>query len=205
VRLPLTAAWLDRLTLGDVIEVSVSTLPDGTGARGLLNRRVQIIGIDEDLDTGDLTVEALLFTTAYGYAPCAKVESISGAVVEFAGAYASSIGDYAGSGLATYEYTAGDYGATTFAVGDVVELVERNNASPFAPEQRTIVAIDPTIPNITLDTAPSATWAGLPWVDVRTAPYSVCVTAQRDQWAYGCSSTAPQEIVSGVPGRKWAV
>lgn len=205
VRLPLTAAWLDRLTLGDVIEVSVSTLPDGTGARGLLNRRVQVIGIDEDLDTGDVTVEALLFTTAYGYAPCAKVESISGAVVELAGAYASSIGDYAGSGLATYEYTAGDYGATTYAVGDVVELVERNNSSPFAPEQRTIVAVDPTIPNVTLDTAPSATWATLPWVDVRTAPYSVCVTAQRDKWAYGCSSTAPQEIVAGVPGRKWAV
>lgn len=205
VRLPVTQEYRDALELGDMIEVSVSTLPDGAGARGMLQRRAQVIGIAENLDTGDLTIEALIFATAYGYAPCAKVDSISGATIYLAtDAGVSRIHDYAGSALSTYDGTAHDGGASRFAVGDVVELVQRNAYSPAAPEQRTVVAVTPAGPSVTLDAAPGAGWGALSWVDLRTAAYSVCVTDQKSKWAFACSSTAPQEITAGVEGRKWA-
>jgi hypothetical protein len=205
VRLPVTQEFRDAIELGDMIEVSVTTLPDGAGERGMLQRRAQVIGRAENLDTGDLTFEALLFSTAYGYAPCAKVDSISGATIYLVSdAGFSRIRDYAGSFLATYDGTANDGGASKFAVGDVVELVQRNAYSPAAPEQRTVVAVTPAGPSITLDAAPSAGWGALSWVDLRTAAYSVCVTDQKTKWAFACDSTTPQEIAAGVEGRKWA-
>lgn len=205
VRLPLTQQYRDAFELGDVIEATVATLPDGAGARGLDAQRLQVIGIAEDLDTGDLTVEALWFPLAYGYAPCVRVASIAGSLLTIdTGAGVSRIGDYSGSGLSTYTGTANDGGASRFAVGDVVELVQRNAASPAAPEQRTVTSVDPTVPSIKLDAAPAGGWGALSWVDLRTAAYSVCVADQKNRWAFACGSTAPQEIATGVPGRKWA-
>lgn len=203
VRLPLTQQYRDAFELGDVIEITAVTLPDGTGARGLSERRVQVIGVAENLDTGDITAEALLFPTAYGYAPCAKVNSIAGDELTLQTGF-TRIEDYAGSGLSTYSGTASDGGASWFNVGDVVELVQRNAASPATPEQRTVIAVDPSAPSITLDTSPAGFWSATPWVDVRTARYSVCVTDQQNRWAFVCGSSAPQEIKTGVPGRKWA-
>lgn len=204
VRLPLTSAWVDRITIGDILEVSVSTLPAGNGSRGLVERRVQVIGVAEDLDTGAVTVEALLFATAYGYAPCAKVASISGATLTLDTEYIESCSDYAGSSLGSYTGTVNDGGASMFDVDDVVELVERDNASPLAPETFKVASVDPAVPSITLDAAPSAPWASVAWADVRTAPYAIASNTQRERWAFVCGSTAPQEIATGVRGRKWS-
>lgn len=204
VRLPLTSAFVDRLKLGDIIEVSVSTLPSGSGTRGMVSRRVQVIGLSEDLDTGAVTVEALLFATAYGYAPCAKVESISGSTLTLATEYIESCSDYAGSSLASYSGTPNDGGASMFAVDDLVELVERDNAAPLAPQLFKVTSVNPATPSITLDASPSASWVSAAWVDVRTAPYASAANTQRDRWAYVCGSTAPQEIATGVRGRKWS-
>lgn len=204
LRLPLTVAARGTVELGDVIQVTVSTLPNGTGSRGLVDRRAQVIGIEEDFATGDVTIEALVFALAYGYAPAAKVASISTDTLTLDTGYVPTAGDYAGSALASYTGTANDGGASMFNVGDFIELVERNNASPFATETREIIAVNPAGPTIQLDAAPAGGWGALAWVDIRTAKYGDCVATQRADWAYVCESAAPREISASVPGRKWA-
>ncbi len=205
LRLPLAGDWRGTLELGDVIEVTVSTLPSGQGTRGLVDRRAQVIGLEENFETGEVTVEALIFATAYTYAPCARVDSISGDTVTLVDAYAGTPGDYAGSALPSYTGLANDGGTSMFNVGDFIELVERDTNTPFAPELREVIAVTPGSKTLKLDASPSATWATLPWVDVRTAAYADSVAAQRLKWMFASSTSAPQEIASGVKARKWAV
>jgi hypothetical protein len=204
VRLPLTVQLVDTIELGDVIAITHALLPDGLGARGMSAVRAQVVGISEGLQSGSLLVEAVVFPVAYGYAPCARVASIAGAVLTLDTTYAGSAGDYAGSGLAWYQGTASDAGASMFAAGDVVELVQRDTTSSVV-EQRTVLSVNPAAKTITLTVAPSAPWAGYSMVDVRFIDYGAAVTAQKTAYAYACSSTAPQ-VIGGTAdeGRHWA-
>lgn len=204
VRLPLTTRLVDTIELGDVIAITHALLPDGVGGRGMSAVRAQVIGVSEGLESGSLMVEAIVFPVAYGYAPCARVASIAGAVLTLDTTYAGSAGDYAGSGLAWYQGTASDGGASMFSAGDVVELVQRDTTSAVV-EQRTIASVDPAAPSITLTVAPSAPWSGYSMVDVRYIDYGAAVTAQKNAYAFVCSSTAPQ-VIGGTAdeGRHWA-
>lgn len=204
VRLPLTCALADALHLGDMIEITQAVLPDMLGGRGMSAVRGQVIGLTEGLRSGSLMVEALVFAVEYGYAPCVRVASISGAVLTLSTNYAGSAGDYAGSTLTGYDGSASDGGASRFAVGDVVQLVQRDT-SAHVTEQHTIASINPSGPTITLASAPTAAWSGYSVVDLRYDDYAGSVSTQRAAYAYVCSTTAPQVIDStGDRGRHWA-
>jgi hypothetical protein len=204
VRLPVTNALVDTLHLGDMIEITQAVLPDMIGGRGMSAVRGQIIGITEGLRSGSLLVEALVFPVEYGYAPCVRVASISGATLTIATSYAGSAGDYSGSTLSGYDGTASDGGASRFAAGDVVQLVQRDTGSHVV-EAHTVASVNPSGPTITLTAAPTAAWSTYPIVDLRFAAYFTATSTQRAAYAYVCSTAAPQ-VIDGTtdPGRHWA-
>jgi hypothetical protein len=204
VRLPVTNALVDTLHLGDVIEITQAVLPDMMGGRGMSAVRGQVIGLTEGLRDGSLLVEALVWPIEYGYAPCVRVASISGATLTISTNYAGSAGDYSGSTLSGYDGTASDGGVSRFAAGDVVQLVQRDTGSHVV-EAATIASVNPSGPTITLTAAPTAAWSTYPIVDLRFAAYATATSTQRAAYAYVCSTAAPQ-VIDGTTdrGRHWA-
>lgn len=204
VRLPCTNKLVGTVSLGDMIEITQPVLPDALGGRGMSAVRGQVIGITEGLRSGSLEIEALVFPVEYGYAPCVRVASISGAVLTISTNYAGSAGDYSGSTLTSYDGTASDGGVSRFVVGDVVQLVQRDTGAHVI-EQHTIASVNPSGPTITLVSAPSAAWSTYPIVDLRYDDYASATSTQRAAYAYVCTSTAPQVIDATTdPGRHWA-
>jgi hypothetical protein len=204
VRLPVTNALVDTLHLGDMIEITQAVLPDMMGGRGMSAVRGQVIGLTEGLRDGSLLVEALVWPIEYGYAPCVRVASISGAVLSISTNYAGSAGDYSGSTLSGYDGTASDGGVSRFAAGDVVQLVQRDTGSHVV-EAATIASVNPSGPTITLTAAPTAAWSTYAIVDLRFAAYFTATSTQRAAYAYVCSTAAPQ-VIDGTTdrGRHWA-
>jgi hypothetical protein len=204
VRLPVTNALVDTLHLGDMIEITQAVLPDMMGSRGMSAVRGQIIGLTEGLRDGSLLVEALVWPVEYGYAPCVRVASISGATLTISTNYAGSAGDYSGSTIAGYDGTASDGGVSRFAAGDVVQLVQRDTGSHVV-EAHTVASVNPSGPTITLTAAPTAAWSTYPIVDLRFAAYATATSTQRAAYAYVCSTAAPQ-VIDGTTdrGRHWA-
>ncbi len=204
VRLPVTNALVDTLHLGDMIEITQAVLPDMMGGRGMSAVRGQIIGLTEGLRDGSLLVEALVWPIEYGYAPCVRVASISGATLTISTNYAGSAGDYSGSTLSGYDGIASDGGASRFAAGDVVQLVQRDTGSHVV-EAATVASVNPSGPTITLTAAPTAAWSTYPIVDLRFAAYATSTSTQRAAYAYVCSTAAPQ-VIDGTTdrGRHWA-
>jgi hypothetical protein len=204
VRLPVTNALIDSVHLGDMIEITQAVLPDMLGGRGMSAVRGQVIGITEGLRSGSVMIEALVFAVEYGYAPCARVGSISGAVLTLSTNYAGSAGDYSGSTLTGYDGTVGDAGASRFVAGDKVLLIRRDYAT-LITEAHTVASVNPTGPTITLTSAPTAAWSTYPIVDVMYDDFGTDTATQRGGYAFVCSSTPPQIIGStSEPGRKWA-
>jgi hypothetical protein len=187
-----------------MIEITQAVLPDMLGGRGMSSVRGQVIGITEGLRSGSLEIEALVFAVEYGYAPCVRVASISGAVLSISTNYAGSAGDYSGSTLADYDGTASDGGVSRFQAGDVVQLVQRDTSSHVV-EAATIASVNPSGPTITLTAAPTAAWSTYAIVDLRYSPYATATSTQRAGYAYVCSTAAPQ-VIDGTTdrGRKWA-
>lgn len=204
VRLPVTNALVDTLHLGDVIEITQAVLPDMMGSRGMSAVRGQVIGLTEGLRDGSLLVEALVWPVEYGYAPCVRVASISGAVLSISTNYAGSAGDYSGSTLSGYDGTASDGGVSRFQAGDVVQLVQRDTGSHVV-EAATVASVNPSGPTITLTAAPTAAWSTYAIVDLRFAAYATATSTQRAAYAYVCSTAAPQ-VIDGTTdrGRHWA-
>lgn len=202
VRLPLTVEFAGVLNLGDVVQLTQPVIPDGLGARGVTNTKALVIGITESF-AGSIDVYCLIFATTYGYAPCARVSSIAGSQLTLASAYAGSAGDYAGSGLSGYQGTAGDKGASMFAVGDKVQLIQRDTAT-YNVEEHEVASVDTLGGKINLVAAPTAPWAGYSLVDVRYSTYTNCTTTQRAAYAFISDSATPPVIIAGVGARKWA-
>jgi len=171
-------ANLETVYLGDIVEISEYGAPVGDGTRGLAAARGQVIGRKITIPKtgeGSLELEALLYPhrNLAGYAPCVRVTDITGAVCTVGTAYltsATSATDYAGSNRTSYRYatTGGgttyvDGGTSWFAATYEVQLVERDNTSPRAPETFTVSSVNtaPGTRTITLTGSPNAAWQAI--------------------------------------------
>ena len=159
VYLPLSWDWITRgLDVGTSVDFTEWLAPNGTGDRGNVNARGIIIYheiVDPERQAG-ITIGVLVFPAQRGYAPAARVTSVSTATLTITGpGYVGGTSDFAGSDLPGYTGTPNDGGTSKFAVGDKVILLEYGNASP-AYEAHTITAVDPATRHITLASSPGA-------------------------------------------------
>ena len=161
VRVPLHRYGLQ---IGDLVDVTLWRVPNGRGGRGITDEVAQIIGRDVTL-FGDEIDGHVAYTlrlnprNLQGYAPSALVAAsgITGAVVTLDAVTLTHNGASIGGGFAGAGYA--DGGASTFAVGDLVRLVEIDTASPTASTQHSVTAV--TGSTITLNPAPSAGFIAL--------------------------------------------
>ena len=207
----MASQFASTCTLGAVVSFESFSTPDRAGARGFTGasaRRGVVIGRVQDLATGSLTLDVLELPYAYGFAPCARVASISGKTLTLASAYAGDAGDYAGSGLTGYAKTANDKGAGWFAAGDKVQLVLRNTAS-YTVESYTVASVNTVAGTIEL-TANVATvptdWPALAGgdqpVDVIFDGWSTALSSQRVFAAVGDETT--RQIASTSSNLRWS-
>ncbi len=203
--------FLSSCTLGAVVLFESRNAPNragGSGFTGSNAKRAVVIGRAEDPATNALSLELLALPVVYGFAPCARVASISGATLTLASGYAGASGDYAGSSLLGYAKTAGDKGAGWFAPGFVCELVLRDTAA-FTIEKYTVDSVDTAAGTITMTSsigAVSPNWPALASsgiVDVIFTSYGSTVTAQRLFAAVADESTRVIDSTTDRP-RKWA-
>lgn len=203
--------FLSSCTLGAIVLFESSNAPDRAGRSGFAGsnaKRGVIIGRSEDPANNTLMLEILALPLAYGFAPCARVASISGAVLTLASAYAGAASDYAGSTLTGYAKTANDKGAGWFAPGFVVELIQRDTATHTA-QSYTVSSVDTGAGTITLTSAvgafpvnwPSLASSGI--VDVAFTSYGSTVTAQR---LFAAVADETLRVIGGTADRprKWA-
>lgn len=175
--------------LGDVVSFASYVAPNGSGSRGFTGKRAVVIGRTEDFATNTLSLDLLVFPVAYGFAPAARVASISGAVLTLASAYAGDAGDYAGSGLTGYERTASDKGAGWFSAGDAVRLVLGDSAA-YTTESYEVASVDTAAGTITL----TASVATVP-TDWPFEASAGIVYVTFDDWA---SASATQRVFAAV-------
>ena len=144
--------------VGDKLAVtSLWRIPNRRRTRGLTDAVVQVVG-RRVVFFGEGTKGEVEYTVRLnranltGYAPeaLAAAGGISGAD------FTCDTTTFGASGFAP---SGTDGGASTFAVGDLVRLVELDNASPTSSTQHTVTAVAGAV--ITLDPAPSATFATL--------------------------------------------
>lgn len=159
-RLKLIGSLASSIKLGDYVQLSSDWfLPNGRGARGIVSsttpaNATQGIGlvIERSQPTGTddpFTVGLLMFgvTGFFGYAPAARVASISGAVVTLSKTYmasATTAKNYAG-----VDATTGDGGASKFVAGDKVKLVLRNSTTTTI-ESLTVLSVNTATPSVTM-------------------------------------------------------
>lgn len=161
VRVPLNRYGLQ---IGDLVDVTLWRIPNGRGGRGITGEVAQIVGREltlyESEDTGHVAyVLRLNPRNLQGYAPSALVAAggIAGAVVTLDTTTLTHDGASIGGNFAGAGYT--DGGASTFAVGDLVRLMEIDSTSPTASTQHTVSAVSGS--TISLSPSPSATFATL--------------------------------------------
>ena len=141
------------LQIGDLASATLWRVPDGNGARGIVDQVVQVVARDVVLYAeGDGHVAYTLRLNPSGiagYAPAGLVAAsgISGATVTLD--VASIPTGLSGTGN----------DAAAFAAGDLVRLVEIDTASPTASTQHTVTAVGTN--TLTLSPAPNATFTGL--------------------------------------------
>ena len=203
--------FIGSCVLGAVVLFESRNAPNragGSGFTGSNAKRAVVVGRHEDPDTNELALELLALPTVYGFAPCARVASISGAVLTLASGYAGDSDDYAGSSLTGYAKTANDKGAGWFSPGFVCELVLRDTAT-HTVEKYTVDSVDTAAGTITFDSPvdaaptnwPSLASSGI--VDVIFTSYGSTVTAQRLFAAVADESTRVIGSTTDRP-RKWA-
>lgn len=203
------SAFGSTATLGAVVSFETYATPNRSGTRGFTGgsaRKGVVIGRHRDLRTGAMDLEILELPTGYGFAPCARVESIAGAVLTLASAYAGSAGDYAGSGLTGYAKTANDLGAGWFAAGDKVKLVLRHTATVTEESYEVLSVASGSITLTAAVNAAPTNWPALAGgaqpVDVVFDTYSTAVAAQRVFAAVADEST--RLIASTDSAQKWS-
>jgi len=203
--------FLSSCVLGAVVLFESNNAPNRAGRSGFSGanaKRAVIIGRTEDPATNTLALDLLALPVVYGFAPCARVASISGATITLASGYAGASDDYAGSTLTGYAKTANDRGAGWFAPGFVCELVLRDTAT-HTIEKYTVQSVNPGAGTITfasnVNTSPT-NWPALASsgiVDVVFTSYGSTITAQRLFAAVADESTRVIDGTTDRP-RKWA-
>jgi hypothetical protein len=186
------SAWTS-VELGALVAVSEWMLPTGTGSRGLSSAKGIVIARTLDLATATVVLEVILFPrTAYPYAPCANASSVvSGTVLALASGYVDGTDTYSGG-----------VDATTFAAGDVVDLIERDTTTAWT-ERLTIQSVDTGLNRVTFTGSMSATAQtkiGAGWVDVRFAPYADAQASQQSAWMFVADDTT--RVIDGSAERE---
>lgn len=204
--------FVEACTLGAIVAFESKNALDGKGSwgfRGSTAKRGVVIGRHEDSERNELALELLALPVISGFAPAARVASISGAVLTLASGFAGAFSDYAGSTQPGYKKTANDKGSGYFAAGHIVELVLRDTAT-HTVETATVASVDTTAGTITLTAAPSSSptnWAALVAsgyiVDVVFSSWASILTAQR------LFAVVAAELTRTIGGtgdrpRKWA-
>lgn len=203
--------FLSSCTLGAIVSFESSNAPNFAGTSsfsGASAKHAVIIGRHEDPATNTLELELLALPIIYGFAPCARVESISGAVIQLASGYAGTLSDYSGSAETDYGGYTDDRGAGWFEAGFECELVLRDTAT-HTVEAFTVASNDPGAATVTasasIPTAPT-NWAALvaggAIVDVIFTSFGSTVAAQR-LFAVVADETTRTVAGSGTR-RKWA-
>jgi hypothetical protein len=155
------------LQIGDLASATLWRVPDGNGARGIVDQIVQVVARDVVLyadGDGHVAYPLRLNPSGIaGYAPAGLVAAggISGATVTLD--VASIPTGLSGTGN----------DAAAFAIGDLVRLVEIDTASPTASTQHTVTGVGTN--TLTLSPAPSGTFAGL-------AASALKVSVVYDRW-----------------------
>lgn len=167
-------ATLDSVYLLDGVSVTDWLTPNREGGRGGAARTGIVVGRAPKLTGNDAGIEySVLSWPAYaltsGFAPCARVSFIAGAVLTLGSNYCYSWrdgtnSDFSGSNLAGYANatrgtTASDLGANYFKVGHKIELREVDSTAPVAPFSGTILSVASGL--ITLTASPGATYEAL--------------------------------------------
>lgn len=142
------------LQVGDLATLTLWRVPNGSGGRGITGAVAQVtartVKLYGDDNGGHVTYTFRLNpNNLSGYAPAMLV-----AAGGIAGAVVTQDTSTISGGLSG---TSGDAG--TFAVGDLVRLVEIDSTSPTAATDHTVAAVGAT--TITLNPAPSGTFAAL--------------------------------------------
>lgn len=207
---------VERVSLCDVVRVRSTTLPNGEGQRGVLNTRLgRVFGrrpaISSGSDGGTMMLDVVVFAAerVAGYAPCARVGSMTSTVLTLAVGYlTASATDYAGSNLPGYRLLANDGGTGHFAVGNIVRLRVRDSATLIEEGGFSIAAVDPVFRQLELNEDTSigaydwpALLAGGAIVDVLIDNYDAVTTAQKD-WAFVGSRTTG--ALDGDPIKEWS-
>jgi hypothetical protein len=204
--------FVDSCALGAIVSFESRNALNGNGSWGFSGataKRAVVVGRHEDTASNQLSLELLALPVISGFAPAARVASISGAVLTLASGYAGAFSDYAGSTQTGYKKTANDRGAGYFAPGYIVELVLRDTAT-HTVETATVASVDTAAGTITLTAAPSSSptaWAtlvstGFP-VDVVFSSWGSVLSAQRLFAAVADETTRTIGGTSDSP-RKWA-
>lgn len=154
----LTLGWqwiTTNLDIGEAVDFTEWLAPNGTGGRGNTNSRGIIIYRQVITESpASIVIGVIVFPQQRGYAPAARVASVSSAVITLAApGYVGGTSDFAGSDLPDYTGTPNDGGTSKFAAGDKVILLEYGNTSP-AYEAHTINSVDPATRQITLASSP---------------------------------------------------
>jgi hypothetical protein len=162
------------------------------GGRGFTAKKGIVVGREEFLDKNVLTLTVLDLSTQRAFAPCARVESISGSTLNVATAYAGSASDYAGSGLPGYQHTTNDRGTGWFSPGDKLLLVQRDT-STAVEYQCEVTSVTSTTIKLTASVPTSpVNWPLLATsgiVDVVFDSYATATSDQRIFAAVGDAST----------------
>lgn len=204
--------FADSCTLGAIVSFESKNALNGAGSWGFggsTAKRALVIGRHEDSARNELALELLALPTVSGFAPAARVASISGAVLTLASGFAGAFSDYAGSTQPGYKKTANDRGAGYFAAGHIVELVLRDTAT-HTVATATVASVDTAAGTITLTAAPSSiptSWALLVStgyiVDVVFSSWGAILTAQR---IFAAVADETSRTIGGTSDRprKWA-
>lgn len=150
VRVPLN---LYDYQIGDLLEVTLWRVPNGSGGRGIVNVVAQVIGREVALfqeSEGYVAYTIRLNPgNISGYAPCGLVElnGITGDLVTFD--VTTIPNGFSGTGA----------DGLTFKVGDLVQLVEIDNSSPIASTTHEVIAASTN--TVQLNPAPSGAYAAL--------------------------------------------
>lgn len=204
---------LDTAELGKIVSITSKTLPDGLGHRGTSStRRGRVISRAIDLGRGVVRLSVLVFPhRVSGYAPAARVASVSGFTITLDVNYltsSSTATDYAGSNQGDYLGTANDGGTSRFQAGDILRFRVIDSTSPVEEGGFEVASVNPATKQITFTTQPSA--GSYDWstyvapgttVDIVTDEYSAA-TARQQGYAFVGSRSARD--LGGDDLKEWA-
>lgn len=207
--------WIDRIFIGDYIDISEWLAPDGTGARGVgnaaalaaigeLSSRAQVRGRLPDLAADKLTLELLLFPQVYGYAPACRIASSPTTTsLVVATNHINGVGDYTNP-----DAGAADGGASKFQVGDKVRLVQMDTVSFARVGPYTVASVVGTTITLVeaIDAAARASIAGgVAWWDLVPADFDEHPAgAPLTRYAYVGSASGGDISGTGTPNRPWS-